>query len=122
VTASVGVADHVLHLPEVRAFARMANAGSRRVLEKAGFEFVRFVPEMDRLLYRWRREGPPTVGSDTGVVGYGRELRMLKRARVANALTRILLGDGRGEDPHRWSGVAVLSKEWTLCSGNRPTF
>jgi ribosomal-protein-alanine N-acetyltransferase len=42
----------VLHLPAVSAFARRDNAGSRRVLEKAGFAVVRFLPEMDRLLYR----------------------------------------------------------------------
>ena len=50
------VADHSLQLPEVRAFAHPANAGSRRVLEKAGFEVVRFVPEMDRFLYRRHRQ------------------------------------------------------------------
>jgi RimJ/RimL family protein N-acetyltransferase len=52
VATSMSVADHVLRLPEVRAFAHPANAGSRRVLEKAGFEVVRFVPEMHRFLYR----------------------------------------------------------------------
>ena len=52
--ACTSIADHVLRLPEVRAFARRENVGSRRVLEKAGFEVVRFVPEMQRLLY-WRR-------------------------------------------------------------------
>lgn len=56
ITACIGVADHVLRLPEVRAFAHPANAGSRRVLEKAGFEVVRFVPEMDRFLYRRHRQ------------------------------------------------------------------
>jgi [ribosomal protein S5]-alanine N-acetyltransferase len=50
-------ADDVLGLPEIRAFARPENVGSRRVLEKAGFEIVRFVPEMDRLLYRRSRLG-----------------------------------------------------------------
>ena len=52
----MSVADHVLRLPEVRAFAHPANAGSRRVLEKAGFAVVRFVPEMNRLLYRRSRQ------------------------------------------------------------------
>ncbi len=52
VAACMSVADHALRLPEVRAFAHPANTGSRRVLEKAGFEVVRFVPEMDRFLYR----------------------------------------------------------------------
>ena len=46
------LADNVLGLPEVRAFADPENVGSRRVLEKAGFEVVRFVPEMERFLYR----------------------------------------------------------------------
>lgn len=52
VATCMNVADHMLRLPEVRAFAHPANVGSRRVLEKAGFEIVRFVPKMDRLLYR----------------------------------------------------------------------
>jgi len=56
VAACMGLADHALRLPEVRAFAHPANAGSRRVLEKAGFEVVRFVPEMDRFLYRRHRQ------------------------------------------------------------------
>jgi ribosomal-protein-alanine N-acetyltransferase len=55
--ACTEIADHVLHLPEVRAFARAENIGSRRVLEKAGFEVERFVPEMERLLYRRGRPG-----------------------------------------------------------------
>jgi ribosomal-protein-alanine N-acetyltransferase len=55
VTACVGVADRTLGLPEVGAFAHPAHTNSRRVLEKAGFEVVRFVPEMDRFFYRRRR-------------------------------------------------------------------
>ncbi|HEX4173591.1 MAG TPA: GNAT family N-acetyltransferase, partial [Acetobacteraceae bacterium] len=55
VAACMGVADHTLRLPEVRAFAHPENVGSRRILEKAGFEVVRFVPEMDRFLYRRHR-------------------------------------------------------------------
>jgi [ribosomal protein S5]-alanine N-acetyltransferase len=51
VLACMDVADYQLMLPEVRAFAHADNVGSRRVLEKAGFEIVRFVEEMDRLLY-----------------------------------------------------------------------
>lgn len=35
----------------VRAFAHPENAGSRRVLEKAGFRVERYVPEMERLLF-----------------------------------------------------------------------
>jgi len=56
VAACMGVADHALRLPEVRAFAHPANTASRRVLEKAGFAVVRFVPEMDRFLYRRHRQ------------------------------------------------------------------
>jgi ribosomal-protein-alanine N-acetyltransferase len=52
VTASVAVADQVLRLPVLTAFAHPDNAASRRVLEKAGFETIRFVPEMDRWLFR----------------------------------------------------------------------
>jgi ribosomal-protein-alanine N-acetyltransferase len=50
--ACLSLADDTLKLPEVRAFARPENTGSRRVLEKAGFKVVRFVPEMERILYR----------------------------------------------------------------------
>lgn len=57
VAACMSVADHALRLPEVRAFAHPANAGSRRVLEKAGFEVARFVPKMNRFLYRRHRQG-----------------------------------------------------------------
>jgi [ribosomal protein S5]-alanine N-acetyltransferase len=56
VGACMSVADHALRLLEVRAFAHPANLGSQRVLEKASFEVVRFVPEMDRLLYRRVRQ------------------------------------------------------------------
>jgi ribosomal-protein-alanine N-acetyltransferase len=56
-TACTSLADNILHLPEVRAFARPENVGSRRVLEKAGFEVVRFIPEMERFLYRRGRHG-----------------------------------------------------------------
>ena len=51
--------DEVLRLPEIRAFARPENGASRRVLEKAGFEVVRFVPEMERLMFRrgWQTDG-----------------------------------------------------------------
>ncbi len=54
--ACTDIADRVLRLPEVKAFARAENTGSRRVLEKAGFEVVRFVPELERLLYRRGRQ------------------------------------------------------------------
>ena len=52
VEACLDQADRVLALPEVRAFARPDNAASRRVLERAGFEVVRFIPAMERFLYR----------------------------------------------------------------------
>ena len=52
VTACTSLADDVLHLPEVHAFAHPENIGSQRVLEKAGFKGVRFVPEIERFLYR----------------------------------------------------------------------
>jgi ribosomal-protein-alanine N-acetyltransferase len=56
VRACTDIADQVLKLPEVRAFSRAENARSRRVLEKAGFTVVTFIPAMERLLYR--RVGP----------------------------------------------------------------
>lgn len=55
VGACLQLADHDLALPRVLAFAKPENAGSRRVLEKAGFEVDRFVPEMSRLLYHRNR-------------------------------------------------------------------
>ena len=55
-TACTEIADNVLRVPEVHAFAKPENAGSRRVLEKAGFAEVRFVPRMERLLYRRVRQ------------------------------------------------------------------
>lgn len=50
--ASLDFADNMLKLPEVRAFARPENAVSRRILAKFGFQEVRFVPDMQRMLYR----------------------------------------------------------------------
>ncbi len=52
VRASVEIADNALNLPMVSAFAHRENIGSQRVLEKNGFQLVRFVPEMERLLYQ----------------------------------------------------------------------
>jgi RimJ/RimL family protein N-acetyltransferase len=54
--ACIDLADCALQLPEVRAFARPENVGSRRVLEKAGFGLVRHIPEMERLLYSRARK------------------------------------------------------------------
>lgn len=61
-TACTVLADAVFKLPEVIAFARPENLDSRRVLEKNGFEVVRFVPEMERFLYRRGRHGMPRAG------------------------------------------------------------
>lgn len=58
--ACVGLADD-LRLAELHAFAHPDNAGSRRVLQKAGFAAVRFVPEMERLLYRRACGSGPAV-------------------------------------------------------------
>lgn len=52
VAACTSLADDVLHLPQLQAFAHPSNAASRRVLEKAGFRPVGFVATMERLLYR----------------------------------------------------------------------
>jgi len=53
VASCMSLADHALRLPEVRAFAHLANVRSQRFLEKGSFRVVRFVPEIDRYLY-WR--------------------------------------------------------------------
>ena len=58
VTRCVDVARGELGLASLIAFAHPENAGSRRVLEKTGFAAERFVPEMDRLLYRLRATVP----------------------------------------------------------------
>ena len=57
VAASLDIADNSLKLAEVGAFARPENTASRRILAKFGFEEMRFVPEMGRLLYRRCRPG-----------------------------------------------------------------
>ena len=49
--ACLAWADSELTPPEIRAFAHPDNAASRRVLAKTGFEPVRFVPELARLLH-----------------------------------------------------------------------
>ena len=68
----MSLADGVLGLAEISAFARPENAGSRRVLEKAGFEVLRFISELDRFLYRRGRRGPgprPAGRNDPGTLG-----------------------------------------------------
>lgn len=52
VTAALAVADRQLQLPEVWAMAHPDNRGSRRVLEKAGFGVVRYMPDRTRFLFR----------------------------------------------------------------------
>ncbi|MCP5055639.1 MAG: GNAT family N-acetyltransferase [bacterium] len=54
VAASLALAFGELGLPMVDAFAMPANHASLRVLEKAGFRLVGFVPELDRNRYRIR--------------------------------------------------------------------
>jgi RimJ/RimL family protein N-acetyltransferase len=49
---SLALARDRLGLEEVLAFAHPDNAASRAVLRKAGFERVRFVPSLERDLYR----------------------------------------------------------------------
>lgn len=60
--ACTAVADSELALTSLRAFAHPDNTGSRRVLEKAGFTIVRFVPEMDRYLFE--RVRPASVSRE----------------------------------------------------------
>ncbi|MEM6740546.1 MAG: GNAT family N-acetyltransferase [Pseudomonadota bacterium] len=50
--ASLDLADRVLQLPTVSAFAHPSNAASHALLIKLGFKCERFVDEMDRNLYR----------------------------------------------------------------------
>ncbi|MDR6102374.1 ribosomal-protein-alanine N-acetyltransferase [Agrobacterium larrymoorei] len=52
VNAALSCADDQLKLPEVWAMAHPDNGGSRRVLEKAGFEFMRHLHDRNRLLFR----------------------------------------------------------------------
>jgi ribosomal-protein-alanine N-acetyltransferase len=54
VAFSIEHARDVLGLAELVAFSHNDNAGSRRVLEKAGFVAERFLPEMERVIYRRR--------------------------------------------------------------------
>ena len=49
--ACMAWADDTLKLPEVRAFAHPENTAPQRVLTKAGFMAVRFIPKMSRLLF-----------------------------------------------------------------------
>ena len=55
VHAALGLGFDVLALPEIYAFTRPANVGSRRVLAKTGFTCVGYVPELERDRYRIAR-------------------------------------------------------------------
>ncbi|WP_105385832.1 GNAT family N-acetyltransferase [Neorhizobium alkalisoli] len=55
-TAALQEADEALKLPKVAAFARRENTASRRLLEKAGFTLVRYVPEMERFYFERLRK------------------------------------------------------------------
>lgn len=55
--AALEIADDVLAVPLVSAFAHPDNTASNRLLEKVGFEWQRYVQEMDRHLYH--RRSPP---------------------------------------------------------------
>jgi ribosomal-protein-alanine N-acetyltransferase len=48
----VALARQEARWPMLRAFAHPQNTASQRVLAKSGFQQERFVPEMERLLYR----------------------------------------------------------------------
>ena len=60
---SLTLAFDDLDLQEVGAFARAENIGSVRVLSKAGFERVRFVPELERDEYRISKDSWQTPDS-----------------------------------------------------------
>lgn len=49
--AALDVADNDLAVPLVSAFAHPDNTASNRLLEKVGFRWQRYLPDMDRNLY-----------------------------------------------------------------------
>jgi RimJ/RimL family protein N-acetyltransferase len=55
VAAALALGHRRFGLAEIRAFTHPENVASRRVLLRAGFREERFVPAMNRLLYRHRR-------------------------------------------------------------------
>ena len=56
--ACLAWADATLAATEVRAFVHPENTASRRLLQRAGFETIRFLPDKRRLLLR-RARGKP---------------------------------------------------------------
>lgn len=56
VSAALNEADETLKLPKIRAFARAENKASRKLLENADFKAIRFLPEMERLLFERDRK------------------------------------------------------------------
>lgn len=64
--AAMHEADEVLKLPKIAAFARPENLPSRRLLEKAGFVEMRYVPEMERFYFERRR---PNIDRDGNCYG-----------------------------------------------------
>jgi len=61
VDASLHIAFRDLELPEVFAFTKPENRGSCRVLQKTGFEFARYVEELERDQYVLPRERWETI-------------------------------------------------------------
>jgi ribosomal-protein-alanine N-acetyltransferase len=57
VAASTDDADARLSLPELFSFAMPENGASCRVLERAGFHVVRYLPDMQRYLFHRPRFG-----------------------------------------------------------------
>ncbi len=57
VAACTALADGPLALPQLRGFAHPGDAASRRVMEKAGFVEERFVPKINRWVFRRPRWG-----------------------------------------------------------------
>ncbi len=49
--AAIEFADQIRRLPKLAAFAHPENDASRRLLEKVGFQEIRYIPEMGRLYY-----------------------------------------------------------------------
>jgi [ribosomal protein S5]-alanine N-acetyltransferase len=62
--AALDIADNELAVPMVSAFAHPHNTASNRLLQKIGFRWQRYLPEMDRNLYhRHRPDLKPRVSN-----------------------------------------------------------